>query len=197
MHRILLLICLGLCSSLALAADKKDPKGGAEPATETIIVHKCRQTVSYTWKRVPPKVEEPLGGKKAKAPPAPTPDPDLYSVNEVSALTVNGSGSTVEAAKTQLSAELFQGEQQAKSICQEEHQSPGSCAAKKLAGMGGQFDRLDFDSKRTIQAQIIQDCQLNAGVCLTTKSSEPVCVEEKITAPAAPAAETGKDPKKK
>jgi hypothetical protein len=80
-------------------------------------------------------------------------------------------------------------------ICVDLHQNLGTCLSKKLGAVSVQLDRMDFDTKRAIREQSLEDCKKEQGICLSTSKTEITCRQEIVPTPAP--TEAAKDPKKK
>lgn len=185
----------------ANAADKKD----AAAATPTEIPKEpltiCNVEISYKWKRIPPPPPaDPVGGaKKGKGAAAPiaTPDPEIYGTIESPALSLSESGTIESEVKARVEAQFSGALSQAMNQCVELHQNQGTCLSKKLGAVSTQLDRLDFETKKAIREQSIEDCKKEHGVCLSTAKSEITCRKEVLPTPAPTEAPAAKETKKK
>lgn len=202
--RFKLFICVLIYPGVVFAVDKKEDKkdsaAASAPATSpdahsTSSPAQCTQSISYSWKRLPPKEESPdLAGKKP--PKAPTPDPEIYGVNEIAAFTRSETGASEAEVKDKLASSTATALAHARELCRKEHENTGDCVAGKLAAQ--QMDRLDFETRRLIREQIVHDCLTQSGLCLSTKEGEITCSAlQKVETEASPPAEAAKDTKKK
>jgi len=202
MKIVFLILALLSLVHQAVAVDKKEAAAVAVPteAPKTPMTI-CSAEVSYKWKRIPPPpVESPAGKKGKAAQPAPTPDPEIYAPIQAPALTMSESGPIESEVKARIEAQFSNALGQAMHICVSLHQNQGSCLSKKLGAVSIQLDRLDFETKKAIREQSIEDCKNEAGVCLSTSKSEITCRQEILPTPApteAPPAAAAKETKKK
>jgi hypothetical protein len=198
---LLVLFFLALAQP-AFAVDKKEAAPAAPTEVPKTPLTICTAEVSYKWKRVPPPPAVDLGvaPKKAKsAPVTATPDPEIYGTMESSALSLTESGEIESEVKARIASQLPAGLSKAMDICVDLHQNQGTCLTKKLGSVSSQLDRLDFETKKEIREQSIEDCKREHGVCISTSKSEITCRVEVLPTPApteAPAA-GAKDTKKK
>ena len=180
---------------LSFAADKKDAGAAATP-TPTAPLITCSTEIRYKWKRLPAPLKDGMDAQKGKA-THPAPDPELQQPVESFSSLLKEDGSSEEALKAEIEALLPSAEARAMNECIELHQNLGSCAAKKIGSISSQLERMDFETKRALREQLLEDCRGVYGVCLSTLKSEISCKQEATPAPAATEAPAAKDPKKK
>jgi len=185
-------------AEVSFSADKKDAAAAAPAAPVIAPQSICSTELTYKWKRLPPPPPpEPAAGKKPKAATPQEPlDPDLCQPIEAPALSLKESGPIEVEVKARLDAQLSEARMHAMNLCIELHQSQGTCLSKKLGAMSSQLDRMDFETKRAIREESVNDCKSLYGVCLSTTNSDITCRVEVVPTPAPVEAAT-KDPKKK
>ncbi len=195
--KIVLLAALSInVYSSAYAADKKDAAAATPTEAPKLPNITCTSEFSYKWKRIPPPPPPELaGGKKGKPAALPTPDPDLYQPIESPAISIKESGTIEDEVKARVQAAVNDTTIQAMKICVDLHQNLGTCLSKKLGAVSVQLDRMDFDTKRAIREQSLEDCKKEQGICLSTSKTEITCRQEIVPTPAP--TEAAKDPKKK
>ena len=195
----------------AYAVDKKEPAAAAgatapttaEPVKTPVTI--CTAEITYKWKRIapPPPAADPVGaGKKGKgAYPSvsATPlDPEIYGALETPAISLTESGPIESEVKTRVEAGFPEALSRAMTMCIDLHQNQGTCLTKKLGGVVTQLDRFDFETKKIIREQSIEDCKKEHGICVSTSKSEITCRQEILPTPApTEAPPAGKDAKKK
>lgn len=204
---LIILLTIFLTHS-AYAVDKKEPAAAGAAAVPTEIPKEpltiCIAEISYKWKRMAPPLPstDPLGaGKKGKgvypSPNTQAPDPEIYGPIESPALSLSENGTIESEVRARIEAQFSSALAQAMNQCVELHQNQGSCLSKKLGAVSTQLDRLDFETKKAIREQSMDDCKKEHGVCLSVAKSEITCRKEVLPTPAPTEVPAAKETKKK
>jgi len=194
----------------AYAVDKKEAAAPAATATAApaevpkTAATICNAEVTYKWKRIAPPVliTDPLAaGKKGKgvypAANPQLPDPDIYGPIESTAVSLGESGPIESEVRARIEAQIPSALTKAMTICSELHQNQGTCLSKKLGAVSTQLDRLDFETKKAIREQSMEDCKKDHGICISASKSEITCRLEVLPTPAPTEAPAAKETKKK
>lgn len=184
---ILIALSLYLFPNSSHGADKKKESSQAASSSssaETQVVTPsitCEADVSYTWKRLPPTNELEGGSTKPMAPGAASTDDknELYKPIEVFYSRAKEEGPVKEAVQRELKNKLGALETEARMSCEQIRQNKAQCIATRMHSMEVGGPALDFETKRSLRAQVSNDCMKNSGICLSTKSSDIQCFEGK------------------
>lgn len=187
---ITFILCNFLLCSICLA--QKDPKAkepAAPAATETDPlkqplksgeIFNCEADIFYEWEQI--KKEEGSDQKKTK----------------VFVQTLVERGMDGELTKSRLENRLGASKNEALIMCKNNH-NVSECTSQKLALSSSKLRELDFQTKRTMTANLLTTCENKAGTCLDSSNSEIRCqiyrspdsakttVETSVPPPAAPA----------
>lgn len=133
---------------------------------EATAEHLCRTEVSYKWKKE-----------------------DAETAQEVFFAQAEAKGSDEGNAKKALLEATLSIKTQAAEKCRLEHENRSHCIASKFNANTSLLQKMDFSSRKKLEAAIVEDCEGSIGVCEAPSSSDPRC--EEVVAPAA----EGKDAK--
>jgi len=163
----------------AKTAAKDTKKGEASAAPETAPApvpdaFSCTTDIFYAWRRTPPPAPEGAEAKKAKAKkakPAEIAQPDDAFHSRLEAV-----GPTEAEAKVKLRAQFAEGQSLARQDCEALHQDQAGCLAKGLRSARSEYQVFDYGLRKSFVDALDADCQLTAGVCLSTRAAEANCV---------------------
>src|SRR5690606_25489858 len=77
-------------------------------------------------------------------------------------------------SKAQLESRLIEAKTRAQTHCRKAH-NVSDCTTSKLSAAKNQLNLLDFQTKRTLTANLIQGCENKAGKCLESSNSDLRC----------------------
>ncbi len=190
------------------AADPKEP-GAAASGIE--YGHKCEADIFYSWKRLPPKQAAAQPGQanaeqgaKGEPPGEAAPEEPI----EIFVARVSERGAAEKSARDRLEKRLPAEQGKAMAACAAEHENQGQCIADRVRRVESIYKSADYLSRRVINDGIKEDCANTFGRCLSTKSGQISCEEDRppdvapaatpTPAPSAAAAAPAKeDPKAK
>ncbi len=179
-------LCCFISPSIALGA--AEDKGKAQEGGATSGEVSCEASVFYSWKRAPrtQKSSEP------SRPPTGTPPPPAEDEKPIEMFytRIGESGSPEVDVKNRLASRLSATEGEAIKSCQNEHEGEATCVADQLKRMGEDYRNLDFPARHALLSSLTEDCRLQAGVCLSARSSQIACAQ--IQTPGHSAAEDAK-----
>ena len=185
----LLLTAIFLCaiSSLlggAQSAFGADPKAAAGPAPgqsggETDYGFICEADIFYSWKRIPKTTAAELERSAGRGPAAAVVEPPQEEPIEVFFNRIGERGADSKAAQERLEKRLPSAQGQAMSQCRAEHENRGKCIADGVRRAEDTYQNADYIARKAITQGIKEDCELNSGRCLTTKSGPVSCNEDR------------------
>jgi hypothetical protein len=152
--------------------DRKEAVNAEEPAQKSFT---CSSNIYYAWRRLPAEepTADPKKGKKKPDKPVQLPAPD-----EAYHSRVRFSAPTPEAAQAGLREKLAEAQSQARRDCESQHQDLSGCLAYGLRTARTEYEVFDYELRRSFIEALSADCKLNAGVCVSTRTDEPKCLED-------------------
>ncbi len=149
----------------------------------------CFATVSYKWRKKP---QEKAASEKVPEGAAPAAD------QVVDLARISGDGADESAAKSKLNQLLPEARTKASEACKKSHESKAECLAAKYSSMSSTLNTLRFDSRKSLEDAIANDCEAQSGACLDVAVSEIQCAEKVVPGAASPtvAGAAGKGSKK-
>ncbi len=161
--KLTLVVCLSSTSSFA----EKKPKAGEQaeaagaPTEETDPLKKelkpgeiynCEADIFYEWETAG---ETPVQNK------------EFFET-----LVERGKDGTL--CKAQLESRLTEAKNRAQTACRKSH-NVSDCTISKIGAAKNELNLLDFQTKRTLTANLIQSCEDKNGKCLESSNSELRC----------------------
>jgi hypothetical protein len=173
----------------------------------------CSAEVRYQWNKVPKNNASNIpvaAGKQAgtgKSQPTVTPaeansgasDGKDPNTKDVFFSRVEVKGENQESAKAKLDSLILEHRVKADTACRELHENQSKCLSIKFSQSATIQGALTFSQRKELERKMVEDCEVVAGTCLGSATTEPICkelVSAEPTPEAAPAGK-GKDAKKK
>ena len=147
-------------------------------ASETVMAEAtCESLITYKWARR-----------------------EASNVTPAGAITVEvkkivATGAEEAAIKAKIGEILPVEKGRAMEACRREHESFADCLSAKYAAKASVLNSLRFESRKSFEEAIHQDCSAQQGLCMEATGSEPQCVvkAEAVDAEAADAKGKGKE----
>lgn len=161
-------VTLSLLCFIPRVQAEKDPKASKDVAAQGSTevdplkaelkpgeIFNCEADIFYEWENIAKEKSE-------------------VKKNKVFFQTIVERGNDGTLAKTRLESRLLGAKKTALNECQQQHNVP-ECTNKKLATSQTQLQLLDFQTRRTMTANIMQECEHLAGTCVESSHSEIRC----------------------
>jgi hypothetical protein len=146
----------------------------------------CTADVRYKWR--PLSAQESNSASNPKTDNAATNTPEAKtedsSVKDVFWRTVEVKGATEDEAKNKLKVLVNEERQKADFSCRDAHENQSKCLANKYTQHSALQTTLTYSQRRELEKKMAEDCQVAAGSCLGSATTEPVC-KESVAADAA------------
>lgn len=155
----------------------------------------CESKIGYTFELLP---AEPTSIAHEGKAPAATPTVATESKESTVYIAVAAAkGADQDKAKAALQKESARHLQKAREECHQRHENVGSCLASKFETSSSAMRTMSFSARKALEEALKKDCEAQRGRCKKVEATEAVCTEIVAPVVASPAAEEGKDDKKK
>ena len=155
----------------------------------------CSADVRYKWKTL--SDSESNSAPKTKDAKTDTVAPDAsntdLNIKDVFWSTVEVKGASEEEAKNKLKLLVNEQRKKADESCRDSHENQSKCLANKYAQHSALQTTLSYSQRRELEKKITEDCQVAAGSCLGSASTEPVCKESVVAGAQSESTDAAKD----